>query len=66
MAFYISTMGYTVGRPHTSRNVDATDAGLVDVTSPMKDRVDALSVEQVAVPARRIWEAVRDEFYGKS
>ncbi|KAK1942827.1 hypothetical protein P3T76_005464 [Phytophthora citrophthora] len=57
-------MGYNFGRPHTCRNVDATDASLVDVTGPMKDRVDTLSIEKAAEPARRIWEVVRDEFYG--
>ncbi|EGZ20752.1 hypothetical protein PHYSODRAFT_496669, partial [Phytophthora sojae] len=64
MAFFIGTMGYTAGRPHTCRNVDAAGTSLVDVSSAMKDRVDTLAIEQVALPARRIWEAVRSEFYG--
>ncbi|GMF25282.1 unnamed protein product [Phytophthora fragariaefolia] len=61
MAFFIGTMGYTAGRPHTCRNVDATGTSLVDVFSAVKGKVDSLAVEQVALPARRIWEAV---FYG--
>lgn len=64
MAFFIGTMGYTAGRPHTCRNVDAAGTCLVDVSGAMKDRVETLTVEQVAPPARRIWEAVRSEFYG--
>ncbi|KAK1941006.1 hypothetical protein P3T76_007712 [Phytophthora citrophthora] len=64
MAFFTSTMGYTVGRLHTCRNVDASVASLTDVMGAMKDRVDVLDIEQVAVPARVIWNGVRDEFYG--
>ncbi|EGZ18676.1 hypothetical protein PHYSODRAFT_501434, partial [Phytophthora sojae] len=63
MAFFIGTMGYTA-HPHTCRNVDAAGTSLVDVSSAMKDRVDTLAIEPVALPARRIWDAVRSEFYG--
>ncbi|OWY91619.1 hypothetical protein PHMEG_00039722 [Phytophthora megakarya] len=44
MAFFITTMGYTVERLHTCRNVDDTDANLADVTNVMKDRVDTLAI----------------------
>ncbi|OWZ18206.1 hypothetical protein PHMEG_0007745 [Phytophthora megakarya] len=64
MAFFITTMGYTAGRLHTCRNVDASGTSLVDVTNVMKDRVDTLAIEQVALPARAIRNDVRDAFYG--
>ncbi|KAJ8577542.1 hypothetical protein ON010_g1664 [Phytophthora cinnamomi] len=64
MAFFIGTMGYTAGRPHTCRQVDAAGINLVDVTGLMKDRADMLAIDQVALPARRIWEDLRNEFYG--
>ncbi|KAJ8562027.1 hypothetical protein ON010_g7654 [Phytophthora cinnamomi] len=51
MAFFIGTMGYTAGRPHTCRQVDAAGSSLVDVTGLMKDRADMLAIDQVALPA---------------
>ncbi|OWZ09198.1 hypothetical protein PHMEG_00018138 [Phytophthora megakarya] len=64
MAFFIRTMGYTAGRHHTCRNIDVAGTSLIDVTSAMKDRVDTLAIAQVTLPVRRIWEAVRGEYYG--
>eukprot|EP00644_Phytophthora_capsici_P003990 jgi/Phyca11/108303/e_gw1.15.667.1 len=63
MEFSIASMAYSVGRPHTCR-VAVVGSRLEDVTAVMMNRVDVLAIEQVALPARRIWEALREEFYG--
>ncbi|OWZ04560.1 hypothetical protein PHMEG_00023519 [Phytophthora megakarya] len=57
MAFFIRTMGYTTGRPHTCRNVDAAGTSIIDVTSSMKDRVDTLAIEQVACAYGKLYGA---------
>ncbi|GMF42048.1 unnamed protein product [Phytophthora fragariaefolia] len=64
MTFFIGTIGYTAERPHTCRQFDAAGSSLLDVTGLMKDKADILAIDQIALPARRIWEAPRNQLYG--
>ncbi|KAG3147235.1 hypothetical protein PC128_g23833 [Phytophthora cactorum] len=64
MAFTIATMGYSAVRSHICRAAVPAVGRLQYVTTVMMNRADTLAIEQVALPARLIWEALRDEFYG--
>ncbi|KAG2788156.1 hypothetical protein PC129_g17678 [Phytophthora cactorum] len=64
MEFTITTMGYSVVRSHTCRAAVPAVGRLQDVTTAMMNGADTLAIEQVALPARLIWEALRDGFYG--
>ncbi|KAG3247896.1 hypothetical protein PI124_g7427 [Phytophthora idaei] len=59
-----ATMGYSAVRSHTCRAAVPAVSRLQDVTTAMMNRADTLAIEQVALPARLIWEALRYEFYG--
>ncbi|ETO73592.1 hypothetical protein F444_10500, partial [Phytophthora nicotianae P1976] len=64
LEFTIATMGFSAVRPHTCRDAVPAPGRIEDVTMEMMSQADALAIEQVARPARQIWEALRDEFYG--
>ncbi|KAG3118407.1 hypothetical protein PI125_g2941 [Phytophthora idaei] len=64
MAFTIATMGYSAVRSHTCRAAVPAVGRLQDVTTATMNRADTLAIEQIDLPARLIWEALRDEFYG--
>lgn len=63
MEFTIAAMGFATGRPHTCR-VPLEASSVVNIAEAMKREADTLAIQQVAMPARYIWEVLRDQLYG--